>query len=60
MYLVDLYFGNESRDLDTIYDAITFEVVPADVFGSGKLPHKGAGPILWPASWDLRASSDRS
>lgn len=56
-YLVDLFFGNESRDLDTVHEAITLEVVPADVFGSGKLPPKATGPILWPATWDLQANA---
>ena len=56
-YLVDLYFGNESRDLDVVHDAIAFEVVPGDVFGSGKLPPKSAGPIFWPATWDLKMNS---
>jgi lipopolysaccharide transport system ATP-binding protein len=55
-YLVDLYFGNESRDIDTVQEAITFEVIPADVFGSGKLPPPAAGPIVWPATFDLRTS----
>jgi lipopolysaccharide transport system ATP-binding protein len=57
-YVIDLYFGNESRDLDVVHEAITFEVVPADVFGSGKLPPKAAGPIFWPATWELRAAVD--
>jgi len=52
-YLVDLYFGNESRDLDVVHEAVAFEVVPADVFASGKLPPSGVGPIFWPATWKL-------
>ena len=55
-YLIDLYLGDDARDLDTIHEAITFEVIPADAFGSGKLPPEAAGPILWPATWDLRPS----
>jgi hypothetical protein len=37
-YLLDLYFGNFgdiTRDFDVIREAISFEVVPADVFGYG-------------------------
>jgi hypothetical protein len=56
-YLVDLYFGNESRDIDTVHDAIEIDVLQADVFGSGKLPPSGAGPILWPATFYLQESS---
>lgn len=56
-YLIDLYFGDqnhEGQDLDVVHEAISFEVVPADVFGTGKLPPRSAGPIYWPAHWDLR------
>jgi lipopolysaccharide transport system ATP-binding protein len=50
-YAVDLYFGDRYQDVDVIYDAATFEVIAADVFGSGKLPGAECGPILWPATW---------
>ncbi len=53
-YLVDLFFGNGSRDLDVVHEAIAFDIVPTDVFGSGKLPPKAGGPILWPATFDLQ------
>ena len=56
-YLVDLAFGNERRDLDVVYSAIAFDVVPGDMFGTGDLPPKAAGPIFWPATWDLKAGS---
>jgi lipopolysaccharide transport system ATP-binding protein len=53
-YLLDLYFGDfgdPSRDLDIIRDAISFEVVPADLLGTGMLPRPTDGPIFWPATW---------
>ncbi len=56
-YQVDLYF-RDSRDVvcsDVVYDALSFEVLPADVFGSGKLPHATFGPVLWPARWTFEA-----
>lgn len=56
-YQVDLYF-RDSRDIvccDVVHDALTFEVLPSDVFGSGKLPHATFGPLLWPARWALEA-----
>lgn len=52
-YSIDLYFGNEHADLDVVLDACTFDVVATDIFGSGKLPPATAGPIFWPATWDL-------
>ena len=55
-YLVDLTLGNESRDIDVVHDAISFEIAPGDVFGSGKLPPKDSGPICWFATWDLQTN----
>jgi lipopolysaccharide transport system ATP-binding protein len=52
-YSVDLYLGNAEYDVDTVTDAITFEIVPADVFGSGKLPPSIAGPVYWPARFSI-------
>jgi lipopolysaccharide transport system ATP-binding protein len=55
-YYLDLSFGNEVVfDLDVVQEAISFEVTPADVFGSGKLPPATAGPIFWPAAFELDA-----
>jgi lipopolysaccharide transport system ATP-binding protein len=53
-YLLDLYlgdFGDPSRDLDVIRDAISFEVIPADLLGTGMLPGAADGPIFWTAKW---------
>ena len=53
-YSLDLYLGtNPYADIDIIHDAISFEVVPADVFGTGKLPEAAWGLIFWPAKWRL-------
>lgn len=52
-YFLDLYLGDKHQDLDVVYEAISFEVLPADVFGSGHLPPPGTGPIYWPGSWTL-------
>lgn len=54
-YSLDLYFGTHGRNLDIIFDAIQFEVVPADVFGTGKLPPSAAGSIFWSATWKYRS-----
>ena len=53
IYWVDLWLGDSHRDIDVIDDAISFEVLPTDVFGSGKLPPAISGPICWPAAWTL-------
>ena len=52
-YLLDLYLGDHREDVDVLQDAASFEVVPDDVFGSGKLPPAAAGPVCWPATWSL-------
>jgi lipopolysaccharide transport system ATP-binding protein len=55
-YLMDLYlgdFGDPSRDLDIIREAISFEVVPADLLGTGMLPRPSDGPVFWPATWSF-------
>jgi lipopolysaccharide transport system ATP-binding protein len=55
-YLLDLYlgdFGDPSRDVDIIRDAISFEVVPADLLGTGMLPNAADGPIFWTAKWTV-------
>jgi lipopolysaccharide transport system ATP-binding protein len=52
-YYLDLYLGDPAQELDVVKEAILFEVFPRDVFGTGKLPHPGAGPIIVPARWEL-------
>jgi lipopolysaccharide transport system ATP-binding protein len=58
VYPLDLYFGNRIQDFDVIYNAAELTVVPADVFGTGKLPPPNAGPVCWPATWEI--VSDKS
>lgn len=56
-YTIDLYLGNDYHDLDVVADAIGFEVVAGDVFGSGRLPPTAAGPFVVPATWNLVAAA---
>ena len=56
-YLIDVYLGNPHRDLDMVHEAAVFEVEPADIFRSGRLPPKITGPVYWPASWELQKDS---
>jgi hypothetical protein len=55
-YSIDLFLGDLYQDYDVVYDAITFEVIAADVFGDGKLPGAECGPVFWPASWTYAPS----
>jgi lipopolysaccharide transport system ATP-binding protein len=52
-YAIDLSLGDSFRDLDVVNDAITFEVLPVDVFGTGKLPPPGSAVVFWPAHFAI-------
>ena len=58
-YSVDLFFGDAYRDCDVVNDALSFEVVAADVFGNGRLPDAECGPVFWPASWTYQPLESR-
>ena len=60
IYSIDLYLGNEVNDLDVVYDAISFDVLPDDVFQSGKIPPSAAGHLVLPATWTVEAKTDSS
>jgi len=52
-YSIDLFLGEEYANLDVVYDAISFEVLPADVFDSGQVPLTSEGTIFWPAEFEI-------
>ena len=52
-YPLDLYFGSRTQDFDVVYNAAELTVLPADVFGTGKLPPTAAGNVCWPATWEI-------
>ena len=52
-YSIDLYLGEEYANLDIVYDAISFEVLEADVFDSGQVPLTSDGTIFWPAEIEI-------
>jgi lipopolysaccharide transport system ATP-binding protein len=52
-YTIDLYLGDANGDLDVIYEATSFEVLAADVAGSGRLPPSSLGPLYCDATWRL-------
>lgn len=58
-YSLDLYFGDGTHDIDVVCDAISVEVLPADVFGAGQQPPSGTGIIYWPASFALTDGSSQ-
>lgn len=56
-YFIDLYFGDEYRDLDVVREALSFDVEAADVFGTGRLCPAGGGPICWGGRYEYDANS---
>jgi homopolymeric O-antigen transport system ATP-binding protein len=60
-YLVDLWledFALPTRFSDMVADACWFEVAPANLLGSGKLPPSTEGPIFLNGDWSLRGETD--
>jgi lipopolysaccharide transport system ATP-binding protein len=52
-YPIDLHFGSRTHDFDVVYGAAELTVLPADVFGTGKLPPPAGGTVCWPATWEI-------
>ena len=58
VYSIDLRFGDGLLDSDIVHDAISLEVLPADVFGTGHVPNPGRGVIYWPTSFAVTDDSE--
>ncbi|MDO8431594.1 MAG: ABC transporter ATP-binding protein [Candidatus Binatus sp.] len=56
-YSLDLWFGDRASDLDVIFEAISFDVIPADVFGTAQLPWAHLGPVFCRARFGLEPGS---
>ncbi|HET9696228.1 MAG TPA: ABC transporter ATP-binding protein [Terriglobales bacterium] len=56
VYSIDLFFGEDYQNTDLIYDAISFEVIEADVFDCGQVPPANSGTIFWPAQFEMLAT----
>jgi lipopolysaccharide transport system ATP-binding protein len=61
-YTVDLWLEDFSflASLDMIADAVSFEVLPSDSFGTGRLPPASEGPVWVRASWRFERVPDAS
>jgi lipopolysaccharide transport system ATP-binding protein len=56
-YMLDLYLGDSAGDFDTVMEAISFEVLPADLHGTGHLAPAVFGPLFCAPEWDLLSDS---
>ena len=52
-YWIDLWLGDAGGDFDVIHDAISIEVLPADLTGTGRLPPPNFGAVFFDAAWKL-------
>ncbi len=60
-YLIDLWladFAYSNAPLDMIADACSFEVLPTDMLGFGKLPPRAEGSVFLNGQWSLQPDSD--
>jgi lipopolysaccharide transport system ATP-binding protein len=55
-YLIDLYLDEAGTSLDAILDAASFDVLPGDVYGTGKLSTSDAGPFWIPVSFETHSA----
>jgi lipopolysaccharide transport system ATP-binding protein len=56
-YLLTVGCLSGERQLDLLEHVASFTVEPRDFFDSGYLPHQLNGPVLIPATWDLRGAA---
>ncbi|MGC2303230.1 ABC transporter ATP-binding protein [Candidatus Binatus sp.] len=58
-YNIDVSFGDFGPELDVVSDAISFDVLPADMAGIGRLPPSSQGPMYCAGTWKLCEDTDR-
>ncbi len=58
-YLVDLWLGDSGGDFDIIDEALSFEVLPTDMYGTGRLPPSNLGHMFCPATFAITTDNDR-
>ena len=50
-YSMNVFVGSRHGILDFVERAMSFEIAPSDVFGTGRLPERGQGPMLGEYRW---------
>ncbi len=56
-YSIDLFLTEEYQNIDIVHDAICFDVIAADVFGTGQVPPPSEGSIFWPAEFEMASAA---
>jgi hypothetical protein len=54
-YIIDIWIGDGSADLDTVSGAATVDIVPDDVYGSGVIPFTSHGAVMLYPTWNIDA-----
>jgi lipopolysaccharide transport system ATP-binding protein len=55
-YTLNLAVGDTGTNLDRIDNAISFSVLPANIYNTGKVPRRKDGLVALAASWELTAA----
>ena len=58
-YSLNVFLGVNHAICDFVERAMSFDVAPADVFGTGRLPERNQGPLLTDFHWEA-LGSDRT
>jgi lipopolysaccharide transport system ATP-binding protein len=54
-YSLNVFIGGQSGIYDFVERAMLFDVAPADVFGTGRLPERSQGPLIVEYNWTASA-----
>ena len=52
-YTADVWLGHTAENIDCIEDAVAFQILATDVYGTGRVPYAGMGCIFLNARWAL-------
>jgi hypothetical protein len=51
MYSLNVFLGANNAICDFVERAMSFEIAPVDVFGTGRMPDRNQGPLLAGFHW---------
>ena len=59
-YTMDVFLGGNHAFYDHVERAVTFDIAPHDVYGSGRLPQWNEGPLLAGYRWQADGEASKS
>ena len=59
IYSAKRFIGRHYDEVESELSAVSFDVVPADLLGSGRLPPSSQGPMFCAGTWKLCEDTDR-